>query len=118
MIAPVIPGLTDHEMPAILGAAARAGARFAGHTIVRLPHGVGDLFTDWLAVHYPHHKNKVLNRIRAIRQGKLNDARWRTRMRGQGAFAESIHTLFALVCRKVGLATTGPQLSTTAFRRP
>jgi len=118
MVAPVIPGLTDHEMPTILGAAARAGARFAGHTIVRLPHGVGDLFTDWLATHYPHHKNKVLNRIRAIRQGKLNDARWRIRMRGQGAFAESIHTLFALACHKVGLVTMGPQLSTAAFRRP
>src|SRR2546428_920355 len=54
MVAPIIPGLTDHEMPAILKVAARAGARFAGHTIVRLPYGVGDLFTRWLATHYPH----------------------------------------------------------------
>jgi DNA repair photolyase len=118
MVAPVIPGLTDHEMPAILQAAARAGAQFAGHTIVRLPYSVAELFTNWLKVHYPERKNKVLNRVRAIRQGKLNDARWHTRMRGQGVFAESIHALFAMACRKAGLSPTGPRLSTVAFRRP
>ncbi len=118
MVAPIIPGLTDHEMPAILKAAARAGARFAGHTIVRLPYGVGDLFTRWLATHYPHRKNKVLDRIRAIRQGELNDARWHSRMQGQGVFAAAIHTLFTLTCRKAGLATMSPQLSTAAFRCP
>ncbi|MBI3302467.1 MAG: PA0069 family radical SAM protein [Deltaproteobacteria bacterium] len=118
MVAPIIPGLTDHEMPAILNAAAQAGARFAGHTIVRLPYSVGDLFTHWLESHYPDRKRKVLNKIRAIRQGKLNDARWHLRMKGEGIFAEAIHTLFALACRKAGLATTGPRLSTVAFRRP
>jgi hypothetical protein len=60
----------------------------------------------------------VLNKIRAIRQGKLNEARWHVRMQGQGVFAEFIHALFALTCRKAGLATTGPRLSTAAFRRP
>jgi DNA repair photolyase len=118
MVAPIIPGLTDHEVPAILSAAAQAGAQFAGHTLVRLPYGVSELFTHWLETHYPDRKNKVLNRIRAIRRGKLNDAHWHTRMRGQGAFAESIHTLFALACRKVGLSARGPTLSTAAFRRP
>jgi DNA repair photolyase len=118
MVAPIIPGLTDHEMPAILTTAAQAGARFAGHTIVRLPYSVSELFIQWLETHYPHRKDKVLNRIRAIRHGKLNEARWHLRMRGQGVFAESIHTLFTLACRKVGLVTTGPRLSTEAFRRP
>jgi DNA repair photolyase len=118
MVAPIIPGLTDQEMPAILTAAARAGARFAGHTIVRLPYSVGDLFTHWLDTHYPDRKQKVLNRIRAIRQGKLNEARWHVRMRGQGVFAEAIHTLFALACCKAGLATVSPRLSTAAFRHP
>jgi DNA repair photolyase len=74
MVAPIIPGLTDDEMPAILTAAARAGARFAGHTIVRLPYGVSDLFVRWLETHYPDRKQKVLNRLRAMRQGKLNEA--------------------------------------------
>jgi DNA repair photolyase len=118
MVAPVIPGLTDHEMPAILQAAAQAGAQFAGHTIVRLPYAVSDLFTQWLEAHYPERKNKVLNGIRAIRQGKLNDPRWHIRMRGQGVFAESIHALFAVGCRKAGLSPTGPVLLTAAFRRP
>jgi DNA repair photolyase len=117
-VAPIIPGLTDSETPAILRAAAAAGAQFAGHTIVRLPYGVGDLFTHWLDTHYPDRAKKVLNKIRSIRNGKLNDARWRRRMRGEGAFADSVHALFALVCRKVGLATRGPHLSTAAFRRP
>ncbi len=118
MVAPVIPGLTDHEVSAILQAAAQAGAQFAGHTIVRLPHSVSDLFTQWLEAHYPERKNKVLNRIRAIRLGKLNDPRWHTRMRGQGMFAESIHALFTAACRKAKLSLAGPKLSVAAFRRP
>jgi DNA repair photolyase len=105
-------------MPTILNAAAHAGAQFAGHTIVRLPYSVSDLFVHWLETHYPGRKNKVLNRIRTIRQGKLNDARWHHRMRGEGVFAESIHAMFALACRKAGLSLKGPQLSTAAFRRP
>ena len=118
MVAPIIPGLTDHEVPAIVGAAVQAGARFAGHTIVRLPYSVKDLFTQWLEAHYPERKNKVLNRIRTIRRGKLNESHWHLRMRGQGVFAEAIHTLFAAACRKAGLPAAGPQLSTAAFRRP
>ena len=84
MIAPIIPGLTEHEIPALLQAAAQAGAQFAGHTIVQLPYGVPELFGRWLEDHYPERKNGVLNRIRSIRRGKLNDARWKTRMRGEG----------------------------------
>ena len=118
MIAPIIPGLTDHEIPALLKAAAQAGAQFAGHTIVRLPYGVSERFSQWLEEHYPERKNKVLNRIRSLRQGKLNDARWKTRMRGEGVFAESIHALFATISRKAGLDKPFPPLSTAAFRRP
>jgi len=116
-VAPIIPGLTETETPAILKAAAQAGAQFAGHTIVRLPYGVSNLFIQWLDTHYPERKDKVLNKIRAIRHGKLNDARWHHRMRGEGLFAESIHAMFALACRKAGLAKKGPTLSTTSFRR-
>ena len=118
MVAPIIPGLTDHEIPALLKAAAQAGAQCAGHTIVRLPYGVSELFSRWLEDHYPERKNKVLNRIRSMRRGKLNDARWKTRMRGEGVWAESIHDLFATMSRKAGLDGPFPQLSTAAFRRP
>jgi len=117
-VAPIIPGLTDAETPAIVQAAAEAGAQFAGHTIVRLPYGVKDLFVVWLETHYPDCKSKVLNKIRAIRNGKLNDARWRYRMKGEGLYAETIHALFSLACQKAGLAKKGPELSITAFRRP
>lgn len=117
-VAPIIPGLTDTETPAILKAAAQAGAQFASHTIVRLPYGVSDLFVHWLDAHYPERKNKVLNKIRALRRGKLNDARWRYRMKGEGLFAEAIHAMFTLACRKAGLLKGGPVLSTASFRRP
>lgn len=118
LVAPVIPGLTDHEIPAILTAVARAGASFAGYTPVRLPHAVASLFEEWLTRHYPDKKEKVLNRIRAIRGGKLNDSRFGSRMQGEGIFAEQIAELFSLACRKAGLSEEGPDLSTAAFRRP
>jgi DNA repair photolyase len=117
-VAPIIPGLTEAETPAIVQAATEAGAQFAGHTIVRLPYSVKDLFVAWLDIHYPDHKNKVLNKIRSIRNGKLNEARLRYRMKGEGLYAESIHALFSLACRKAGLAKKGPELSIAAFRRP
>jgi DNA repair photolyase len=118
LVAPVIPGLTDHELPSIIAAAAQAGARSAGYVTVRLPHGVGPLFEQWLAQHFPDRKDKVLHRIRAIRGGKLNDPRFSSRMRGEGIFAEQIEALFALACRRAGLDGRGPALSTTAFRVP
>jgi DNA repair photolyase len=116
LVAPVIPGLTDHELPAIITAAAQSGARSAGYVTVRLPHGVGPLFEQWLAQHFPDRKDKVLHRIRAIRGGKLNDPRFDSRMRGDGIFAEQIQALFALACRKAGIDGRGPALSTAAFR--
>ena len=117
LVAPVIPGLTDHEMPKIVAAAAKAGARFAGYTLLRLPHAVAPLFEAWLAEHRPARKDKVLNRIRAIRGGRLNDPRFGSRMKGEGIFAEQIKDLFALACRKAGITSRGPNLSTAAFRR-
>jgi DNA repair photolyase len=116
LVAPVIPGLTDHEMPKIVAAAAEAGARFAGYTLLRLPHAVAPLFEAWLAEHRPARKDKVLNRIRALRGGRLNDPRFGSRMKGEGIFAEQIKDLFALACRKAGFTNRGPNLSTAAFR--
>ncbi len=117
-VAPVIPGLTDHELPRILEAAADAGAGSAAYLMLRLPHGVKSLFEDWLEQHFPDRKEKVLNRIRAIRGGKLNDARFGTRSRGEGLFADQTAHLFQVSCRKLGLERERIALSTAAFQRP
>ena len=119
LVAPVIPGLTDHEIPSILAAAAKAGASFAGFTALRLPFGLGPLFEEWLSRHFPARKEKVLNQIRSIRGGNLNDSHFGSRMRGQGIFAEQIRLLFEVGCRKAGLSDERrPILSTAAFRIP
>jgi DNA repair photolyase len=118
LVAPVIPGLTDHEMPAILDAAAAAGASFAAHAILRLPYAVAPLFEEWLARHLPEKKDKVLNRIRALRRGKLNNSEFGLRMRGEGIFAEQISRLFHVACRRVGGLEREPELSTAFLRRP
>jgi DNA repair photolyase len=118
MVAPVIPGLTDHELPAILAAAVKAGARCAGYVLLRLPHGLGPLFKQWLQQHYPERRDKVLSRLRDMRGGEIYDPRFGSRMTGQGALAEQVAALFALGCRRAGLAKRLPPLSTAAFRRP
>jgi DNA repair photolyase len=118
MTAPVIPGLNDHELPALLSAAAEAGATFAAYVPVRLPYAVRPLFEDWLARHFPERKDKVLNRIRSMRGGELNDARFGSRMRGEGLFARHIAQLFAISCRRAGMGEGRfPKLSTAAFRK-
>jgi DNA repair photolyase len=118
LAAPVIPGLTDHELPSIIAAAAQAGAQSAGYVALRLPYGLGPLFEQWLAQHFPDRKEKVLHRIRAMRGGKLNDPRFSARMRGEGIFAEQIAALFEVARRKAGIDGRGPTLSTAAFRAP
>lgn len=118
MVAPVIPGLTDHEMPAIIAAAAGAGATFAGYIPLRLPHAVAPLFEAWLSQHLPGKKDRVLNRIRAIRGGRLNDPRFGSRMTGEGIFAKQMKDFFTVACRKAGFAARNLTLSTAAFRHP
>ena len=117
-VAPIIPGLTDSEIPAILKAAAKAGASFAGHTVVRLPYAVKDLFSRWLEDHFPDRKEKVLNRIHGVRDGKLNDPRFGSRMTGEGVYAEQIDGLFRLSRKKAGIAESHPALSAASFRLP
>ena len=116
-VAPVIPGLTDEELPAIVQAAAAAGARYASYLILRLPMGVADHFTQWLEVHFPDRRDKVLGRIRGMRGGKLNDPAFHRRFRGQGEYARQIRGLFRAAVRKAGLDRKPPPLSTEAFRR-
>jgi DNA repair photolyase len=117
MTAPVIPGLNDHELPNLLSAAAEAGATFAAYVPVRLPYAVAPLFEDWLARHFPERKDKVLNRVRSMRGGELNDAGFGSRMRGEGLFAQHIAQLFSISCRRAGMGEGRfPKLSTAAFR--
>jgi len=118
LAAPMIPGLTDHELPAILQAAGASGAAFAGYIPLRLPHGVGDLFGEWLTLHAPGRKSKVLSRIRSIRGGALNDPNFVGRMRGEGPWAAEMRDLFELGRRRAGLAASPPRLETAHFRVP
>lgn len=117
MVSPIIPGLTDHEIPAIVSAAAQAGATSAGLQIVRLPGAVAGLFEQWLEQHRPERKQKVLHRLQAMRGGKLNETPFGKRMRTTGEMAEQIHAIFDLACRKAKLGSEGPELSTAEFRR-
>lgn len=117
MIGPVLPGLTEHEIPAILERAAASGARNAGYTMLRLPYGVKDLFQTWLAEHYPDRAKKILNRIREMRGGKLNDSTFGARMRGNGPHADQINQIFYMARKKYGLDQPYAQLSTDHFRK-
>jgi DNA repair photolyase len=116
--APMIPGLTDAEAPAIGAAAAQAGARFSGYVALRLPFAVKSLFEEWLERNYPDKKNKILNRVREIRGGKLNDPNFQSRMRGEGIYAEEMAKLFQLARKKSGITERWPKLTTEHFRRP
>ncbi len=116
-IAPIIPGLNDYEVSAILEAAAEAGATGAGFVIVRLPYSVAPLFEKWLTHHAPESKEKILHRIREIRGGRLNDPRFGSRMTGEGAYAEQIRDMFYIARRKAGFPVDRPALSTAHFRR-
>lgn len=118
MVAPVIPGLTDEEIPAIVDAAAEAGATGAGWIMMRLPHGVKQLFSDWLEGHFPDRRSRVLNRVREVRGGELNDPRFGTRMAGEGPYADQIRQLFEAARRRAGLDGEAWSLSADAFRRP
>jgi DNA repair photolyase len=117
-VAPVVPGLTDSEIPAILRASAKAGASFAGYSMIRLPHSVKDLFSEWLDQHFPDRKDKVLNRIRGVRDGALNDPKFGSRMSGEGVYAEQVGALFELSRKKAKLPSNFPRLSAAAFRPP
>jgi DNA repair photolyase len=118
LIAPIVPGLTDHEIPALLAAAASAGAGFAGKVVLRLPHGVKQLFEEWLRGAYPERADKVLSRLRSLHGSALYDPAFGKRQRGAGPFAEQISDLFEVARRREGLAERAPELSTAAFRRP
>lgn len=117
-VAPLIPGLNDHELPEILGAAREAGASHAGMMLLRLPLGVKELFAEWLEQHFPDRRNKVLRRLREVHGGRLYDSRFGRRGRGRGPFAEHLGNLCRVTCRKLGLKRRSYELATDGFRRP
>jgi DNA repair photolyase len=117
-IAPVIPGITDHEVEHIVEAAAEAGARGAFFLPVRLPHEVAPLFRAWLDEHFPDRADKVMNIIRSMRGGRDNDPNWFTRMQGSGPWAELLRVRFEIAARKHGLNRDKRKLRTDLFVPP
>lgn len=117
-VAPIIPGLTDEEVPAILTQAVASGASMAHYQILRLPGPVKDLFTDWLQRNFPDRAGKVLARMRDIHGPEMSDNRFGIRMIGSGEWAETIDALFKLTCRRLGLKKKKLELATHLFRRP
>ena len=107
LAAPMIPGLTDHELEAILAAAREAGADRAGYTLVRLPYEIKTLFEEWLGETFPDRARKVLNHIRESRGGKLNDGNFGSRMVGEGIYADLLKKRFELTVRKLGFNQYG-----------
>jgi DNA repair photolyase len=116
-VAPIIPGLTDHEVPEILEEAAAAGASFAGKILLRLPWAVKEIFAEWLERHVPDRKDKVLNRVREMHGGRLYDARYGVRGRGDGPWADQLTKLFDVSVRRLGL-NRPPALSAASYRVP
>lgn len=118
LIAPVIPGLNDEEIPSILRAVAEAGARTAGHVLLRLPLAVAPVFQDWLARTQPERKERIESRIRSTREGKLNQADFVTRMTGTGEIADQIRKMFRLFRKRYKLDGGMPEQDCTQFRPP
>ncbi|MCZ6612239.1 MAG: PA0069 family radical SAM protein [Planctomycetota bacterium] len=118
MLAPIIPGLNDREIPHLLKAAAQAGATSAGWIMLRLPHQVKALFLDWLARHLPHQAPRIERLIREMRGGELYEATPTLRMRGRGPLAEQIAATFKVFTKRNKLDRKSQPLSSTAFRRP
>lgn len=116
LVAPVIPGLTDHEIPQLLSEARAHGAEYAGYILLRLPHAVAPLFSSWLERHYPDRKTKVLSRLQAMRDGALYQSAFGERMRGTGFHADQIARLFGVMHQKLGFRTGRMDLSTSGFR--
>ncbi len=118
MVAPVVPGLTEPEIPAILRAAHEAGARVAGHILLRLPLAVAPIFEEWLRRTRPGMAERVLNRVRQARGGRLNSSRFGERMRGDGELADQVAKLFRVFAARLGYEPDLPPLDTSAFRPP
>jgi DNA repair photolyase len=118
MVAPIIPGLNDREMPAVLESAKSAGASEAGYTMLRLPYGVKDVFTEWLKANFPEKLERILGSVKNVRGGKLNSSEFISRMRGEGPYAEQVRQMFHVFRERLGYGPQSRELRTEHFRRP
>lgn len=117
-VAPIIPGLNDSEIPAIIEAAKAAGAQFAGYTVVRLPFSVKEIFALWLEAHFPGMKDKVLGRIEETQGKTLSHKEFGKRLKGEGVWAGQVEQMFKVSLKRAGLLHRRPQVSASHFRRP
>ncbi|MDX2259525.1 MAG: PA0069 family radical SAM protein [Hyphomicrobiaceae bacterium] len=118
MVAPVIPGLNDHEIETILAAAAKAGASEAGYVTLRLPLEIAGLFEEWLAAERPERAARVMTLVRSLHAGRAYRADFGLRQRGSGPFAEQIAQRFRLATRRLGLGERRLRLRTDLFQPP
>jgi len=116
--APVIPGLTDKEIPDILKESSARGATYAGYIMLRLPYTVKELFIEWLKREFPLKASKVINTIKSVRDGKLNSSEWGVRFKGEGEIADTVRNLFKISCRKYNLNKKDYNLTKEHFRVP
>jgi DNA repair photolyase len=117
LVAPIIPGLNDREIPAVLEGARAAGATSAGYTMLRLPYGVKDVFAEWLKEHFPERVDRILGTVRSVRNGKLNVSDFGSRMRGEGPYAEQVAQMFHVFRERLGFGHMR-DLRTEHFQRP
>ncbi len=118
MAAPIIPGLSDHELEAVLEAGKEAGAQAASFISLRLPLEVSALFQDWLVQHYPDRAAKVMARVRELHGGKDYDAEWGKRFRGEGLWADLMARRFKLTTARLGLDQVLEPLRVDLFKPP
>jgi DNA repair photolyase len=116
MMAPIVPGLNDHEIERVLDSAAHAGAREAGYVLLRLPLEVSPIFKDWLLRHYPDRYRHVMSLIRSMRDGKDYDSEWGKRMKGAGPYAWQIGRRFEIAAKRLGLNKERTRLRTDLFK--
>ena len=117
LVAPIIPGLNDHELEHMLERAAAQGAQSAGYVLLRLPHEVESLFVEWLDTHYPDRSRHVQSLLKQMRGGQLNDGRFHARQRGAGPFAALLKARFDRARDRYGLIRPAV-LDTRSFRAP
>jgi DNA repair photolyase len=118
MLGPMIPGLNEHEMPAIIKAASEAGARFSAYTFIRLNGAIKFLFHDWLYKNFPDRADKVWHMIEGSHNGKVNDSRWGVRMRGEGGIAKMVNDQYHTYTKKYGLGHERLEVDCSRFMRP